>query len=429
MPRKQYDWGNGSLPEIAPHSLAKHRILREYVSRYVTVLTANPRIDVLRLSLVDGFAGGGEYRYGVSSICVPGSPQILLDAVATAEVAANARRQKPVRVDGRFFFVEKDPTTLAYLQHVLSKRPDWVREKERVIVLSGGFEEHVDEIIAAIKKEGRAHRAIFVLDQYGYTAVPVHLIARIFDALPQAEVFLTLAVGWIADYLPTIGDAVAKLGVPQETIERLRRDGDEVLNIDDPTRRPDLYAVQHLLQRTFTGESGAHFYTPFFIVSRESNRPYWFLHLANNPRANDVVKELHWDVENHFEHFGGTGLAMLGYDPRRDPELIQQLPLFRFDDRARMRMRDELTASLPERIRTAFPDGVTFADLVRSLCNETPATAGHLAEVVRDLCVESELSKRGEQGENRAPATLPQADDVIQIARQQKLFPLGPSRR
>ncbi len=79
---------------------------------------------------------------------------------------------------------------------------------------------------------------------------------------------------------------------------------------------------------------GSRFYTLFFIVSRESNRPHWFLHMANDARANDVVKSLHWEVENHFQHFGGPGLMMLGYDPHVDPEVTRQTA-FLFDNEAK----------------------------------------------------------------------------------------------
>src|SRR5690606_5526842 len=96
MPRKEYGWANGTIPAIAPHSLAKHRILREYVQRYIHVLTARPGTEVLRLTLVDGFAGGGEYLGSEGRILHPGSPQILIDAVRTAEASVNANRNKPV---------------------------------------------------------------------------------------------------------------------------------------------------------------------------------------------------------------------------------------------------------------------------------------------------------------------------------------------
>lgn len=392
-------------------------------------MTRNPARDRLRLAIVDGFAGGGEYEDELTGRIVPGSPQILIDAVREAEAVANIGRRKPVHVNATFHFVERHPTTVSYLRDVLGKRADWKREVERVQVHQGAFEDHLDRIIVQIQRGGRVNRALFVLDQYGYTAVPVSLVERIFRALPHAEVFLTLAVGWITAYLPTLGDAAIKLGVPQETIDRICRDGDEALNIDDPSRRPDLLAVQRLLQRVFTTSVGSLYYTPFFIVSRDSHRAYWFLHLANSPKAHDVVKALHWGVENHFEHFGGAGLGMLGYNPRLDPNIVGQLPLFRFDEPARERARAALLVALPERIRERFPNGVPFSSFVSSVCNETPATEAHLAEIVRQLCVEQELTKRGAKGENRAPETLPRSDDILQMPPQRTLFPLRFGRR
>jgi hypothetical protein len=78
-----------------------------------------------------------------------------------------------------------------------------------------------------------------------------------------------------------------------------------------------MLAIQTTLHEAFATQSGAAFYTPFFIKSGGSNRSYWFLHLANNARANDVVKDLHWKKSNHFKHYGRSGMRMLmlGFDP------------------------------------------------------------------------------------------------------------------
>jgi hypothetical protein len=171
------------------------------------------------------------------------------------------------------------------------------------------------------------------------------------------------------------------------------------------------------LQHGFTAEVGSRFYTPFFIMSRESNRPYWFLHMANNSRANDVVKALHWEVENHFLHFGGAGLGMLGYDPDADPEVTGQTA-FMFDDDARARTRDALLVALPARLASNHAEGVAFDDLFGEVCNETPATRELLAAAVRDLCVAGELEKKGATGERRASTTMPHGDDLVRAARQ-----------
>lgn len=61
MPLKHYTWDKGHIPTIEEHSLAKHRILREYVLDYIRILTSDPRRERLHLDIIDGFAGGGTY--------------------------------------------------------------------------------------------------------------------------------------------------------------------------------------------------------------------------------------------------------------------------------------------------------------------------------------------------------------------------------
>lgn len=344
-----------------------------------------------------------------------------MDAVQAAEAAINVSRAKPLRVDARYFLIDRDPSAVACLREMLRRRSNWASEKDVVQVIEGNFESHLGGIIQAITGRGRARRSIFVLDQYGYTAAPPGLLRRIFDNLPNAEVFLTVAVGWMAAYLPNLKAAATKLGISQDVLTRVAACGDDGPAIDDVELRPTLQRLQLLLKEAFTTETGSTYYTPFFIVSRESNRSYWFLHMANNARANDVMKVLHWKVENHFEHFGGPGLAMLGYDPQRDDSLTGQLP-FRFDDPARERTCTTLSSSLAARIASDYPDGVPFDHLFEQLCNETPATKAMLADTVCDLCEARELQKTGGHGERRAPTTKPKGDDCIRVARQRTFF-------
>ena len=418
MPRKDYEWDFAEPPLIGPHSLAKHRILREYVEEYVRVLTSDPRIDRLVLNLVDGFAGGGLYvDQAAPTITHPGSPQILMDAVSRAEAAANATRRKAFHIDARYFFVDSAPTAISCLRRVLSSRPTWHSESGRVQVIEGAFDAELNTIIATIRRRGRAGRSIFVLDQYGYTAAPVTLLARIARALPNAEIFLTLAVGWIVAYLADLKTAAAKLGISEAIVDSLTGYGDEGVPLDDPEARPTFRTLQILLKDVFATHVGTAFYTPFFIVSRDSNRAYWFLHLANSSRAHDVVKNLHWKVENHFQHFGGAGLDMLGYDPDQDPDVTRQLA-FHFDDPARVRTRQALREAVSVRIARDFADGVRFDQLFAAICNETPATKAMLGETVTTLCGDGDLEKHGGVGEARAPTTKPKDDDIVRVARQ-----------
>ena len=61
--KKHYDWKIGdALPELKHHSRAKHAILDAYVHRYIEICTATPVQEVLNLTIVDGFSGGGRYQ-------------------------------------------------------------------------------------------------------------------------------------------------------------------------------------------------------------------------------------------------------------------------------------------------------------------------------------------------------------------------------
>ena len=63
---KGYNWGGDAPPEISPHSLAKHRILKEYVETYIQVLTKRAHgKDVFRPRLwMDSQAEGSTQTRG-----------------------------------------------------------------------------------------------------------------------------------------------------------------------------------------------------------------------------------------------------------------------------------------------------------------------------------------------------------------------------
>ncbi|MCG8419163.1 MAG: three-Cys-motif partner protein TcmP [Proteobacteria bacterium] len=424
MAEKHYDWADGEIPFIEAHSLAKHRILRRYIEIYVEVLMSNPKRERLALTLVDGFAGGGVYRQRKNDELHFGSPLILLRTVPVAEANVNRSRKKQVIVDARYEFVEKNSNTVAYLRRTIAEHCPTALSQGRVHVREGVFEDELDSIIRQISQRGRKPRAIFILDQYGYSDVPLAAVQRIFESLPNAEVFMTLAVGWISAYLSQARDAVGymsrSMGIDEcpltvAEIEAL------YLQTDDESRRKQLF-VQRILYETFAKKAGAAFFTPFFIMSRGSNRPYWFLHLANNWRANNEVKKLHWSLENHFEHYGGPGtnMMMLGYDPHRDGDLLAQ-GSFDFGSTAEKQTRAALHEDIPKRVLKRHPDGISFRQLFEATTNEMPGTESMLADVVSELVRRGDLAKIGGAGEMRRPGTRAHHDDIIR-PRGQKYF-------
>ena len=81
MVKKRYSWETGATLE--EHSRRKHKIVREYFARYLTVRCQLPMQSRFRLAIVDGFAGGGRYKCGS-----PGSPIIFIEELRFAAEAA-----------------------------------------------------------------------------------------------------------------------------------------------------------------------------------------------------------------------------------------------------------------------------------------------------------------------------------------------------
>jgi len=53
---------------LRKHSRRKHKILREYFFRYLTVRCQLPQQERFRLAVIDGFAGGGRDVCGTASV-------------------------------------------------------------------------------------------------------------------------------------------------------------------------------------------------------------------------------------------------------------------------------------------------------------------------------------------------------------------------
>jgi len=366
---------NGPHPKIQQHSIAKHDILRAYLTAYIQTLVSNPNRDEFRLVLVDGFAGGGIYRHADSNEMMLGSPLIMLEATKEAEVGINAGRRKHVRLDIDYFFIEKNKVAAECLHHVLIERGYAARLDKDIFLRNSEFETCAESLIDHVRaKMPRSPRAIFLLDQYGYSDVPTERIANIIRSLPGGEVILTFAVDALLNYFSDNSDLtkgiLQKVGIP----DTLRgRSFDDIKKTEKDWR----LFVQACLYQELVQKCGAKYYTLFFIRSSQGHGDYWLVHFSQRARARDVMTGIHWQMNNHFVHYGGAGLDMfhvLGYVSEKDGQLAGQASLFQFDDVAKKASTDSLVSQIG-RIIYGDPEGMPFAELFATTCNLSPASS------------------------------------------------------
>ncbi|WP_322035546.1 three-Cys-motif partner protein TcmP, partial [Burkholderia cenocepacia] len=111
----KYFWQVGHRPpNLDQHSAVKHSIVEQYVQQYIETLMSMPTMPKLTLTLVDGFAGGGEYLNGKAE-SVDGTPLLMMRGAHVARANLNVGRRTLREVDAEFFFVEKKLESAEYL--------------------------------------------------------------------------------------------------------------------------------------------------------------------------------------------------------------------------------------------------------------------------------------------------------------------------
>jgi len=414
--RKHYDWRVGEpLPILGDHSVAKHEIFEQYLGIYIERLTRTFSQTMLNLTIVDGFCGGGLYRYRGAE--AEGSPLRLLRAVEEADKALNAARIKGFVVRADFVFVDENADHVAFLRDLLIKRGYGARLGADIFLQCSTFEDACPGIIARIQAKGTAQRSLFFLDQYGWSDVRFATIRSILSQIKNPEILLTFAVDALIDFLTekrTESTALLGLDLQREDVRALLE-----LKNGDGWR----YLIQNGLYRHVQSQTGASFYTPFFIHSVESHRSYWLLHLSSHRQARDEMGKLHWRINNHFQHHGGAGFHALGFNPSRD--LRQDLMQFMFDDDARARSDAAVLDQLPRMIHAANQGdlgGLVVEQLFAGNCNDTPVTSDILSSQLRLLRDEGELMIVSGEGKEKPRAKTIAWDDRLILPRQRSMF-------
>ena len=377
-------------PRIEPHSKAKLAVLRSYLRAYFDRLNLNPNREEFKLDLVDGFAGGGTFRDGED--LVHGSPLIMLEEFQEAQDRLNRNRTKSLNFDCKFYFVEKEAVHTEHLRKVLREREYVVGDK--IVVRNSPFEDEVGNILTEIRRrQPRAGRAIFLLDQTGFSQVELGLVKRIFRTLSRVEVILTFAADVLINFLsrdPSLIKAVAPLDLTESRLHDLIQ-----LNGGDGGKA----LVQRTLRSHIRDKAGVSFDTPFFISPHQSRRALWFLHLSRHPTARDVMIQRHWAIHNTFQHYGSGDFNMLGWDALNS----ETLPLFNFKDLDAEQMRDQLLHSMPkELLALASANPITVDVMHHMFANRTAARFSDLDEVVLRLFREREFDILDPDGKRRS---------------------------
>lgn len=411
-----YEWVWGSPPPLLKrHSEVKHALLRNYLVEYFLTLVSLPQQEKIQLTIVDGFCGGGLYINEAGKEAL-GSPLVILEAIREAETLVNIRqdRRKPINIDVELICIDKSKSTLAYLRKLLQERGFGASvESGKIKLVQGEFADHCSATVQRSHERSRkSGRALFVLDQYGYSSVPISCLREIFAKLKHAEVLLTFYIDTLLNYLneQNLSNFQRSTGItPSMSAAQM----DAIKGT--PRWRVNL---QSSLYQNLTDQCSAKFYTPFFIRPERGHGDFWLLHLSQHWKARDVMASTHWQHHNHFAHYGEAGFNMFstGYVGKFDSTNKLQSG-FDFSDVAAAVSKDTMMSQIPEMLFNGA-EGMTFEQFFLELINTTPATRDMVAGALLSLHREGVIRVEDETGAaSKARANL-KADHMLKLPSQ-----------
>lgn len=387
-------------------------MIAAYLEGYFPAILVSPAQRRQRITLVDGFCGGG--RFLRDGQFVKGTPLLFLDAVDAAERQANQGRNHKLEIDAEFHFVDSEKNHIDFLRAELHAHGHSSKIGRSIFIHHSKFEDVFPLISSRIEMRTRRQvgRSIFLLDQLGYSDVDLEIVRKILR-FSAAECILTFAVGWLIDYLSTDPEVLRRLAPIEISAEQLK----EFLHVKG--ERGGRYVIQRLLLRHIMQQTGAPFLSPFFLRSKKARKDLWLLHLSHHVKARNVMVDSHWEINNQSLHLGHGGLEMLGFNPNADP---QNAPDFLFGRADKELMRERLAEDFLKRLHERHRDErLSYEVFVKSIANETPARLVDIADVTSFLVSEKELDLRNtNNSEKRVPT--PSWSDSISLNRQGRLW-------
>ncbi|NQT13358.1 MAG: three-Cys-motif partner protein TcmP [Planctomycetes bacterium] len=275
-----------TLWRAEPHTLAKHAILQRYLQAWFPILSQQSR-RVQRSSeeilFIDGFAGPGEYVGGE-----PGSPVIAIGAALEHSVK--------FPVPARFLFIELDRDRYDHLRCVLSRLSDSIKRSSNVQVsppLQGECNAVLAQMLDEHERKGTHFGpALAFLDQFGYSAVSMELMARLL-AYPRCEVFSYLNYTEMDRFISD----------PSKEASFTRTwGGDEWQQAIRMPKKDRQCHLRETYEDALRSRANVKYVQSFAMHDSSGRLLYWLIFCTNHLRGLEEMKKAMWKIDDSGEY-------------------------------------------------------------------------------------------------------------------------------
>ena len=251
------------------HTLAKHRILREYLQAWLPIMgMTHPLVRV-----IDGFAGPGRYAGGE-----PGSPMIMLNAFLDHA----SRPRIGARIE--YLFIEERLDRYEALRSEVEglQLTSPLPANVSVDIRHGSFDHHMPMVAPYFEVDPPPTFAF--VDPFGWSDAPMHLTSKILG-VNRCEALIYVPLPFIARFVtqPDVEDSLLLL-FGSDSWKAAR-------DFDENGRLP-------VLQECFEREMLRHCtYVRAFEIRPDGNRGYTLFFGTRHQRGLEKMKEVMWKLD------------------------------------------------------------------------------------------------------------------------------------
>ncbi|MBD1931841.1 MULTISPECIES: three-Cys-motif partner protein TcmP [Cyanophyceae] len=375
--KKKYEWSaDGSeLPTIPLYAKTKHLVLQEYVKNWIEVLCGHGRHGVKKVTLVDGFCGGGMYKDGEQ--LWEGSAIRMIRMVE--EGLKNVQQRKPWhQLDAEYIFIDnnKEHTSCLELQIKKAGLEEYLYSGKCKII-TNEFEKELDRCIDKVKL--RRGYSFFFLDPFGLDVTPE--IVKPIISIGRSEVLFTHMLSGLVRILSR-KDRIHKKTFQDFEVDEYYKD---LADQSDFLTKQGYLRNQGLL--LYRKEGDVEYAWTFAIMNSLKNVLYYLIHLSSNPTALEVMKKTLVKYNNleYQYHYGvyGLGFRELDYfDKNLSTYNIKEANI----ETCMNKLREQFMKILAQN-----EDGISFEQLRLKTIQENPATIEHYFDVLHQLKLEKEV--------------------------------------
>ena len=258
---------------LLEHSEAKIRLLREYLRKYLSVVTNTDWID--EIEIFDVFCGPGEYGGGAE-----GSPLAILQVVNEIYRFRTENGKGVPKIN--CYFADIDVENVENVRRVVVDRNLHIPAAGLLSVEQRKFKDSLNQILSVPQKTSR--KLFSFIDPTGYKEINATELRKLLDR--KVEVLLFLPVQFMYRFVANATPVALKEFISELT------DYDQWQPKQDPVE----FAFQiRDLYRKYFGKSA---YVSAFVIEKDANTMFCLYFFTTNLRGYLKMIEAKWDIDS-----------------------------------------------------------------------------------------------------------------------------------